>query len=183
MGEKNLASSAQLPTRIVIRTQFTGCLYVRQLRWVHRKWPAVRKQSVDTMVPHVPRMNGVRWRRRRLRVERCCLPDSEATLGRHVDAALAATQSTPGILGINVKSRPLGQHTRWPHISDHQPTPRTFTIIAFAALLTPLKPGQLLMDDWKFSIHSLGGGWNGTGAVLADAGQNHYLGPINHPHP
>ena len=114
MGEKNLASSAQLPTRIVIRTQYTGCLYVRQLRWVHRKWPAVRKQSVGTMVPHVPRMNGVRWRRRRLRVERCCLPDSEATLGRHVDAALAATQSTPGILGINVKSRPLGQHARWP---------------------------------------------------------------------
>jgi len=72
----------------------------------------------------------------------------EATLGRPVDAAVVATQSTPEMLKTNIKIC-TRVDIRVTDMSDHQPkpsSPRTFTAITLEALLTPLEVCQSPTD-------------------------------------
>ena len=94
----------------------------------------------------------------------------EATLGRPLDPAVVATQSTPEMLKVGIKIQTGMDTPSDTHTSDHQPkpsSPRTFTAITLAALLTPLKFGQSPAGGRKVSMHSLRLRCNSTGAMRA----------------
>lgn len=147
---------------MVIRIQYTGHLYGRQLNC-----DCGGDARSDQMLE-----SATGWcykRERRHYADGSIVYGLEGTAPQTLEAT-PGVQSTPEILGINVKSCTWVGTRDDLHISDHQPnpsSPRTFTAITFATLLTPLKSGQLPTNDRKFSMHSLGGRCNGTGAVRA----------------